>query len=246
VGAAEALERHFDARLRRGGAGLDDPALAGALLDRAGDVRGLRALDAGCGRGALAGALGRRGARAAGIDLCASLLGAARASGGTVARADAHRLPFRCGSFDLAFSVLVLHYLEHPVRALRELARVLRPGGRLIACDRTASEDPALRREQERLERLRNPLLGRLLTPGQQEEALRAAGFEPLSSEDLEQERPLEDWPDLGDASLLRASLAQAGPRDLGGLAFAPGGKVRLRLRLICARRATAPPSAAF
>ncbi|HWV54426.1 class I SAM-dependent methyltransferase [Pseudorhodoplanes sp.] len=48
---------------------------------------------------------------------------------------DAQRLPFASGSFDNVVMVDVLHHIEFPVRALREIVDVLRPGGRFIMCE---------------------------------------------------------------------------------------------------------------
>ena len=53
----------------------------------------------------------------------------------TVALADASRLPFDDGSFDVAVSVLMLHHVGDWEQALRELVRVVKPGGRVIGCD---------------------------------------------------------------------------------------------------------------
>jgi SAM-dependent methyltransferase len=52
-----------------------------------------------------------------------------------VLAADASALPFPDGSFDAAFSFLMLHHVGRWEDALAELVRVLRPGGRLIGCD---------------------------------------------------------------------------------------------------------------
>jgi SAM-dependent methyltransferase len=107
-----------------------------ATLALAGDVRGLRVLDAGCGGGALAAALAGRGATVTGIDLSAGLLEiAARRLGPAVLlrRADLEEpLTFAGGSFDLVVASLVLHYLEDWVPTLSEFHRVLAPGGRLV------------------------------------------------------------------------------------------------------------------
>jgi SAM-dependent methyltransferase len=69
-----------------------------------------------------------------GIDLSAGMLRLARgkASGrAALARATAERLPFRSCSFDLALTVSALHYWREPAAGVREMRRVLRPGGRV-------------------------------------------------------------------------------------------------------------------
>ncbi|HJP77788.1 MAG TPA: class I SAM-dependent methyltransferase [Pseudonocardiaceae bacterium] len=107
-----------------------------AALDLAGDVRGLRVLDAGCGPGLQAEQLIGRGATLTGIDLSAGLLEIARDRLGPdvpLRQADlAQPLDFADGSFDLITCSLVLHYLEDWVATLREFHRVLAPGGRVV------------------------------------------------------------------------------------------------------------------
>jgi demethylmenaquinone methyltransferase/2-methoxy-6-polyprenyl-1,4-benzoquinol methylase len=140
--------------------------VADRVLEAAGGVRNLRVLDAGCGTGELCRRLADRGARVSGLDLCAGLLARAHslAPEAALARGDVHALPFAAARFDLATSVLVLHYLEDPDRAVAEMARVVRPGGRLILCDRICSADPVLRAAQIGVERLRNPLIQKILS----------------------------------------------------------------------------------
>lgn len=69
----------------------------------------------------------------------------------TVLRAPAEDLPFEDHTFDVAISTLVLCGVEDQPRALRELRRVLRPGGRLLFIEHLRSEDPAWARLQDRM-----------------------------------------------------------------------------------------------
>jgi ubiquinone/menaquinone biosynthesis C-methylase UbiE len=68
-----------------------------------------------------------------------------------VVRAPAEELPFESGSFDAAVSTLVLCTVSDQERALGELRRVLRPGGRLLFIEHVRSESVRLARWQERL-----------------------------------------------------------------------------------------------
>lgn len=108
-----------------------------AVLRMAGDVDGLRVLDVGCGAGALAQGLRRRGAIVTGLDRSEPMLAIARDRLGpsTDLRLGDLRdpLPFDDGDFDLVVASLVLHYLRDWEPLLRELHRVLVPDGRIIA-----------------------------------------------------------------------------------------------------------------
>jgi SAM-dependent methyltransferase len=95
-------------------------------------VAGLRVLDAGCGAGRTSAWLVEHGAEVVGIDASAELVRLARERlpSASFAVADlAEPLAFDDDSFDLAVASLVMHYLRDWVPALRELRRVLRPGG---------------------------------------------------------------------------------------------------------------------
>ncbi|MHB8377000.1 MAG: class I SAM-dependent methyltransferase [Dehalococcoidia bacterium] len=103
---------------------------------------GMRALDLGTGTGDLARELVRHGARVVGADFSAPMLGvAARRYGGDGRYAwicaDGHRLPFADGSFDRVTNAFLLRNLVDLPAAFREMARVLRPGGRVVCLDMT-------------------------------------------------------------------------------------------------------------
>jgi ubiquinone/menaquinone biosynthesis C-methylase UbiE len=68
-----------------------------------------------------------------------------------VLRAPAEDLPFNDATFDVAVSTLVLCAVSDQPRALRELRRVLRPGGRLVFLEHVRSDDPRRARLQNRM-----------------------------------------------------------------------------------------------
>ena len=90
-------------------------------------------LDACCGTGDLALAAERAGGRVTGLDFSERMLERARRKSGSVrwVRGDALALPFADGSFDAATVGFGIRNVEDLEAGLRELARVLRPGGRL-------------------------------------------------------------------------------------------------------------------
>ena len=74
-----------------------------------------------------------------------------RAPDAKVLRAPAEDLPFNDASFDTVVSTLVLCGVDDQPRAVRELMRVLKPGGRLIFIEHVRSEDARLARRQDRM-----------------------------------------------------------------------------------------------
>jgi ubiquinone/menaquinone biosynthesis C-methylase UbiE len=91
-------------------------------------------------------------------------------------RAPAEDLPFEDDSFDVAVSTLVLCGVDDQPRALRELRRVLRPGGRLLFVEHVRSEDPKLARLQDRMNRINN-LVAHCDCNRPTLDSIRAAGF---------------------------------------------------------------------
>lgn len=122
--------------------------LAPQLADLAGVAEGQRALDVGCGSGALTGELvGRLGASfVAAVDPSAPFVASVRDRypGVDVHRANAELLPFPQHAFDAALAQLVVHFMSDPVAGLAEMARVSRPGGVVTACvwDHAGGQSP--------------------------------------------------------------------------------------------------------
>lgn len=92
---------------------------------------GLRLLDVGCGTGHHLAEWQARGFTAAGVDGSAEMLARARELNPTaeIQQADVEALPFATASFDVVISLEVMRYLPSSTACLREMARVLKPGG---------------------------------------------------------------------------------------------------------------------
>lgn len=103
------------------------------MLAWAGDVAGLDVLDVGCGEGRFCRMLAERGARCVGVDPVPTLLAEARRRGGaTYHLARAEHLPLSDASIDLVVAYVSLVDVPGYREAIAEMARVVRPGGRVL------------------------------------------------------------------------------------------------------------------
>ena len=99
------------------------------------DGKGLRLLDLGCGTGNHIARYGTRGFETAGVDGSEKMLEHARVANPSaiLELADVEHIPFDEASFDFVLCVEVLRYLPDAAPCIREIARVLRPGGTCLA-----------------------------------------------------------------------------------------------------------------
>jgi ubiquinone/menaquinone biosynthesis C-methylase UbiE len=140
-----------------------DADLVRLIREAARVVPGSRVLDVACGPGLVALALAEAAGHVTGLDLTPAMLDKARELqrqrglanlSWDLGRADA--LPYADGSFDAVVTRFSFHHLTDPARALAEMVRACRPGGRVVVCDvYTTTEGQAA--EYDRLERLRDP-----------------------------------------------------------------------------------------
>jgi demethylmenaquinone methyltransferase/2-methoxy-6-polyprenyl-1,4-benzoquinol methylase len=132
------IARRYDLlnRLLSGGV---DRRWRSALVRRLGALRGSVLVDACCGTGDLSFALARAGARVLGVDFTPEMLARARAKavpgGPLFVAGDALALPLGDGRADAATIAFGLRNVADRARGLRELMRVVRPGGTLLVLE---------------------------------------------------------------------------------------------------------------
>ena len=155
-------------------------------------------LDLGTGTGRMLEVLAPKATRAVGLDVSPAMLGVARVNLDAAGlrhvqlrQGDAYALPADVQGFDLVILHQVLHYLDDPARAVREAARALRPGGRLLVVDFAPHGEEALREAHahRRLGFSEGEVAGYLAEAG-----LSGAAFETL-------------LPEPGDSARLAVSL---------------------------------------
>jgi ubiquinone/menaquinone biosynthesis C-methylase UbiE len=153
---------------------------------------GLRVLEIGCGAGATAVELARRGHLVYALDPSPAMLGRTRnhavTSGVgelvTPILGDAHRLLFPTGTFDLVLALGVLSWLEDPNAAISEMARVTRPDGHLLVTSLNSLD----------LARLLDPGRTPLLAPARSAARLAAAALGRRPRDQVRPTRHLSWW----------------------------------------------------
>jgi demethylmenaquinone methyltransferase / 2-methoxy-6-polyprenyl-1,4-benzoquinol methylase len=169
----EGLPRRYD----RTGAAMSfgqDPRWRTAMVDAVDPRPGQRLLDVATGTGMVAFALAQRGAEVTALDQSEAMLGVARSraaahAGAAGARVDfvageAERLPFDDASFDGLTFTYLLRYVDDPAATLKELARVVKPGGRIGMVEFGVPDNPALKQLWRVHTRVGLPLMGRAVS----------------------------------------------------------------------------------
>jgi demethylmenaquinone methyltransferase/2-methoxy-6-polyprenyl-1,4-benzoquinol methylase len=175
-------------------------------------------LDVACGTGSIAAELVRRsGCTVVGLDRSEEMLAEARrslAAAGLVGRVrlelgDAQRLAFEDASFDHVTGGYLLRYVDDPGATIAELARVLRPGGRLALVDFGVPPGPAAHALWRLYVGVGLPALGALVSPGWREVGLVLRRSIPGFYARYPLERQLADWREAGlsDVRARRLSL---------------------------------------
>jgi ubiquinone/menaquinone biosynthesis C-methylase UbiE len=174
-------------------------------------LTGLLALDAGAGTGLVSSALIAAGARPIAVDLSLDMLRWRRDDRPPAAVSQVTRIGLRSDAVDAAFAGFVLNHLPDPVAALRELARVTRPGGAVLATVPANSSASAVRDRVDEVAiahgfrwpewslQLRQEWAPRLGTESTMAAAARAAGLEAVAATEYTAELGLDRAEDLVD-----------------------------------------------
>ena len=122
-----------------------------AAINAAGVQPGRLAADVGAGTGFITEGLLQKGLRVIAVDLAEAMLAVLKEKfgGGIDCRlGNAENLPIADGEVDYVFANMCLHHVESPPTAIKEMARVLAPGGRLVITDLDEHDHEFLRTEQ--------------------------------------------------------------------------------------------------
>jgi SAM-dependent methyltransferase len=193
----------------------------GWMVDTAAPRATDRAIDLGAGAGHAALALAPHVARVDAIDPTPEMLAVATRLATergianiaySVARADA--LPFPDGTFDLAVSRFSIHHWPDPAGALRDVARVLRPGARVVLVDLVAPEEAGLDTFLNAVELLRDPTHGRTPRASDWRAVIAAAGLAGDIVREWRFRHDTEDWLGRTEPAPWRADAARRMHRE--------------------------------
>jgi SAM-dependent methyltransferase len=134
-----AAEYASDERLRRRARAFQAGDVQRLAVEVIAEARPVRVLEVGCGWGELAARVAAEtGAEVVAVDVSPRMVELARARGVDARLGDVQELAFADGAFDCAIAAWMLYHVPDLHRGLAELARVLRPGGRLVAITNSA------------------------------------------------------------------------------------------------------------
>jgi SAM-dependent methyltransferase len=163
-------------------------------------------LDAACGPGIVCRRLAPLVRRAHGIDLAPAMIEVAREASsrgiGNVSFEvmDATATAFATGSFDAALTRFAIHHMPLPHRLFDELARVVRPDGKIVVADHVADEDADAMAWSQEIERLRDPSHWACLPVTRLRRTGVWAGLELEAEHVVEFELDFDDWLRRGSA----------------------------------------------
>lgn len=137
--------------------------------------------------------------------------------------ADVESLPFEDNCFDLVSCRFAFHHFLRPEKAMSEMARVLKHGGKLVLSDITSSEDIAKSEYQNEMETIRDPSHVKHYRPSEIVQMLNDLGFDILHFEDWPADFVFDEWISMSDpgvesAKRVKKMMIDAMNNDLADL----------------------------
>ena len=178
-----------------------DAEILARIRDAAGLTPQARVLDVACGPGIVTAALAPYAGAVTALDVTPAMVTRARQRSRDDGLSNVHcalglaeALPFADETFDVIVNRSALHHFPHPEAALAEMARVLRPSGRLVISDVVSSEVTEESTLHNALEILRDPSHVRMLPRGELLGILQRLGLHEVSSLAWTNQRGFDEW----------------------------------------------------
>ena len=160
-----------------------------------------RILDVATGPGYVAMLFAEKANEVVGVDLTPAFVAKAQAASAergfkniSFREGDVEKLPFANETFDIVTCHKALHHFPSAAKALQEMHRVLKRGGRLVIGDTRSSDDPETARRHNELEKLRDPSHVEMYGPKKLRALLESAGFRIEQFEEFHDEKDMDWW----------------------------------------------------
>ncbi len=183
------------------GSPMDDHELLSLIVRLAEPKDDYHLLDVACGAGFLAAEFARVVSSVTGVDLSEAMLAEARNNAhqlgfGNISfeLADVEALPYADETFDIVSCKLALHYFPNPSRAIGEMVRVARKGGRVVLVDRVSSENRHTQAYHNVIEKLRTPAKVKVYSPSEIVVLMEQQGLVVEQVQTYEQLQDVDDW----------------------------------------------------
>jgi SAM-dependent methyltransferase len=172
-----------------------------AIVEQAQPQPTERWLESACGPGIVSRRLAPLAHSVVGVDITPAMIELARrraaaagADNTSFELADATATGWPAAGFDAAVTRFSLHHVPVPVRLISEMARLVRPGGRIVVADHIADEDGEPRAWAQEVERLRDPSHWASLPVDRLRDVGRQSGLELIGERRLGYELDFADW----------------------------------------------------
>ena len=191
-----------------------------------------RLLDVATGTGFLAFEFAKHVSEVIGVDLTVEMLAIAKEykadnniKNVIFELADVDSIPFEDNSFDIVSCRFAFHHFIHPEKAISEMTRVLKHGGKLVLSDITSSEDITKSEYQNEMETIRDPSHVKNYQSSEIKQMLNDRGFEILHFEGWPADFTLNEWISMADpgvesAKRVKEMMIYAMNNDLTDLAI--------------------------
>ena len=224
--------------------GIKDERALELLVEASGAGPDDTVLDVACGPGLVVAAFAKVARHATGIDVTPAMLARAREltagrANVTLDHGDVLPLPYPDATFSIVVSRFAFHHFNDPGAVLKEMRRVCRPGGRVVVCDLTASDDPAKAARFHEIEMLRDPSHVRALTLAELTALFTSTDLPPPTPAfyrlPFELEGLLErSFPRPDDVATIRAAYTASAADDALGLETKRiGNEIRAAYRVV-------------
>jgi ubiquinone/menaquinone biosynthesis C-methylase UbiE len=193
-----------------------------------------RVLDVACGTGLVSFVCAPCAREVVGVDISPGMLAKARALRHArevhnvhFVLGEAEHLPFKDSEFDVVVCRLAVHHFPQPEREIREMARVLKVGGRLVISDTISSEDEREARLHNALERLRDPSHARMLPQTELRTLIEGVGLRISEVHTQTRDRTYEEWMEV-IADPIRTENLKVVMEELARAGVSAGLRLRL------------------